>query len=92
MLFRSPLDLCWRFAKESDDRFEGVEWVPAPTTGSPILPQVVAWIDCTVEHVYDIGDHWFVLGRVQDLDHADPWMNPMVFFRGQVGGYSSPPG
>ena len=75
-----------------DDRFDGVDWHPAPVTGSPILPGVVAWIDCAVEHVYDVGDHWFVVGRVEALEHADPWPNPMVFFRGQVGGYSSPPG
>ena len=37
VLADDQVDLCWRFAKESDDRFEGVEWVLAPTTGSPIL-------------------------------------------------------
>jgi flavin reductase (DIM6/NTAB) family NADH-FMN oxidoreductase RutF len=58
--------------------------------GQPDPPGVGAWIDCTVEQVHDIGDHWFVVGRVQELDHTDPWPNPMVFFRGQVGGYSSP--
>jgi flavin reductase (DIM6/NTAB) family NADH-FMN oxidoreductase RutF len=85
-------ELCWRFAKEADDRFDGIDWCPAPATGCPILPGVEAWIDCTVEQVHDVGDHWFVVGRVQELEHADPWPNPMVFFRGQVGGYSSPPG
>ena len=90
VLADDQVDLCWRFAKEADDRFDGIDWEPAPYTGSPILPGVGAWIDCTVEQVHDIGDHWFVVGRVQELDHTDPWPNPMVFFRGQVGGYSSP--
>ena len=90
VLADDQVDLCWRFAKEADDRFDGIDWEPAPCTGSPILPGVGAWIDCTVEQVHDIGDHWFVVGRVQELDHTDPWPNPMVFFRGQVGGYSSP--
>jgi flavin reductase (DIM6/NTAB) family NADH-FMN oxidoreductase RutF len=90
VLADDQVDYCWRFAKEADDRFDGIRWEPAPVTGSPILPGVVAWIDCTVERELDAGDHWLVVGRVEALDHADPWPNPMVFFRGQVGGYSSP--
>ena len=90
ILSDEQIELCWRFAKESDDRFDGLDWTPAPATGCPILPDVGAWIDCTVEQTHDVGDHWFVVGRVQALDHTDPWLNPMVFFRGQIGGYSSP--
>ncbi len=91
VLADDQVELCWRFAKEADDRFEGVEWTPAPATGCPILAGAGAWIDCEVEQVHDIGDHWFVVGRVLALDHADPWPNPMVFYRGKIGGYSSPP-
>jgi flavin reductase (DIM6/NTAB) family NADH-FMN oxidoreductase RutF len=84
-------DLCWRFAKDVDGRYDGVEWVPAPT-GSPILPGVVAWIDCAVEHVYEMGDHWFVLGRVREMAHAADVSNAMVFFRGKVAGIDMPTG
>ena len=30
-------ELCWRFAKESEGRYEGIDWKAAPS-GSPILP------------------------------------------------------
>jgi flavin reductase (DIM6/NTAB) family NADH-FMN oxidoreductase RutF len=82
-------DLCWRFAKDVEGRYDGVEWVPAPT-GSPILPGVVAWIDCAIEHVYEMGDHWFVLGRVREMAHAAEVSNAMVFFRGKVAGIDMP--
>lgn len=85
-------DLCWRFAKEpsaGETRFEGLECVPAPT-GSPILPGVVGWIDCDIEHVYEMGDHWFVLGRVRELAHSADVSDAMVFFRGKVAGISMP--
>ena len=42
--------------------------VRAASTGSPIIERAVAWIDCEVEHVYEMGDHFFVLGRVVALD------------------------
>ncbi len=87
-------DLCWRFAKSGAEhtRFEGVRWHPAPS-GSPILDRAVAWIDCTVEEVYTMGDHYFVLGRVRyldaDADHDGLPPRPLVFFRGAIGGFSS---
>jgi flavin reductase (DIM6/NTAB) family NADH-FMN oxidoreductase RutF len=82
-------ELCWRFAKESEGRFDGIDWVPAPS-GLPLLPGVVAWMDCVVEHVYEMGDHWFVLGRVEDLAHADDVNDAMIFFRGKVAGINLP--
>jgi flavin reductase (DIM6/NTAB) family NADH-FMN oxidoreductase RutF len=92
VLADDQVDFCWRFAREAENRFDGIQWWRSPATGSPILPGVVAWIDCETADIYDVGDHWFVVGRVLDLEHSDPWPNPMVFFRGQIGGYTSPPG
>lgn len=80
-------DICWRFAKEpaegEDSKFVGLSWTPS-STGSPILPGVIGWIDCTVESVVEAGDHWFVLGRVVDLAHGSDVTDAMVFFRGKV--------
>jgi 3-hydroxy-9,10-secoandrosta-1,3,5(10)-triene-9,17-dione monooxygenase reductase component len=78
-------DLCWRFARETDDKFAGVGW-HAGGTGAPILDGVLAWIDCTIEHVHDGGDHWFVVGRVVALDAARE-AGPLLFFRGKLGGF-----
>jgi flavin reductase (DIM6/NTAB) family NADH-FMN oxidoreductase RutF len=76
-------ELCWRFAKPGDDKFDGVSWQPAPETASPILDGVVGWIDCRIEEVVDAGDHWFVLGRVMGMDCREA--APMLFFRGKIG-------
>jgi flavin reductase (DIM6/NTAB) family NADH-FMN oxidoreductase RutF len=88
----SQTDLCWKFAKSGTEatRFDGVAWHAAPS-GAPVIERAVAWIDCTVEEVYEMGDHYFVLGRVTSLDvDADengPPM-PLVFFRGTIGGFA----
>ncbi len=87
-------DLCWKFAKSGTEstRFDGVEWHEAPS-GAPVLARAVAWIDCQVEQVYEMGDHYFVLGRVTaldaDADHDGLPPQPLVFYRGTIGGFAA---
>jgi flavin reductase (DIM6/NTAB) family NADH-FMN oxidoreductase RutF len=76
-------EACWRFAKEGDDKFAGVEWLPSEG-GSPVLPGSIAWIDCEIDSETVMGDHTCVVGRVTSLDHAEEVENAMVFFRGKV--------
>jgi 3-hydroxy-9,10-secoandrosta-1,3,5(10)-triene-9,17-dione monooxygenase reductase component len=87
-------DLCWKFAKSGTEttRFDGVKWHQAPS-GSPVIDRAVAWIDCSVEDVHTMGDHYFVLGRVialdADADHDGLPPQPLVFYRGTIGGISA---
>lgn len=76
-------EMCWRFAKEGDDKFAGIEWLPS-AGGSPVLPGSIAWIDCEIDAETVMGDHTCVVGRVTSLDHAEEVENVMVFFRGKV--------
>jgi flavin reductase (DIM6/NTAB) family NADH-FMN oxidoreductase RutF len=81
-------ELCWTFAKSDIDQpFEGVAWSPAPVTGSPILDGAIAWMDCTIEQVVEAGDHHFVMGLIQEFDHAHPDSEPvpLLFYRGKLG-------
>ncbi|MGK2957525.1 MAG: flavin reductase family protein [Acidimicrobiales bacterium] len=73
-------DVCRGFASKSDDKFAGVGW-HAASTGSPLLDGVLAWIDCTIESVVDIGDHELCVGRVVGLGVGHEGA-PLVFFRG----------
>jgi flavin reductase (DIM6/NTAB) family NADH-FMN oxidoreductase RutF/DNA-binding IclR family transcriptional regulator len=81
-------DVCRRFASRIPDKFEGVDWTPAPG-GSPILEGVVAWIECSFHDVVDGGDHWIVLGTVEDLQVSRPSL-PLLFFQGGYGRFSPP--
>ena len=76
-------EVCWRFAKEGDDKFAGVDWLPSEG-GSPVLPGSIAWIDCEIDSETEMGDHTCVVGRVTSLDHAEEVLDAMVFFRGKV--------
>jgi 3-hydroxy-9,10-secoandrosta-1,3,5(10)-triene-9,17-dione monooxygenase reductase component len=56
-----------RFAISGGDKFADVSWSPSPATGSPLLDDVAAWIDCRIYERYEAGDHWLVLGEVLEL-------------------------
>jgi 3-hydroxy-9,10-secoandrosta-1,3,5(10)-triene-9,17-dione monooxygenase reductase component len=83
-------DQCWlssRFASSSANRFEGVEWELSPE-GSPILPGIAAWVDCTHEQEFLTGDHYLVVGRVSALNASS--RRPLLYFQGEyasVGGH-----
>ena len=84
ILAADQLTLCGVMASKADDKFDGVEWAAASGSGAPILPDIVAYIDCSVEQIVEFGDHNLIVGRVLALDTASA-ENPMVFYAGQYG-------
>jgi 3-hydroxy-9,10-secoandrosta-1,3,5(10)-triene-9,17-dione monooxygenase reductase component len=76
------------FSVSGGDTFDGVPWRPAGS-GSPIIDGVVAWIDCEIEDVAETGDHYVVLGRVQDFDVLSG-RSPLVFFQSTYRRPSNP--
>jgi len=75
------------FASKEPDKFRGIGWEPTPGTGSPKLLDVLASIDCTIEHVHDAGDHEIAVGRVLALE-VEREAGPLVFFRGGYGKFA----
>jgi flavin reductase (DIM6/NTAB) family NADH-FMN oxidoreductase RutF len=45
------------------DRFQEIEWFTAQT-GAPILPGVLGWLDCRLQHAIAAGDHTVFMGKV----------------------------
>lgn len=70
-----------RFASRIEDKFDGVAWTPT-SGGVPLLEGVVGWVDCAVHAVYEAGDHYLVIGRVEDLGEGDA-AQPLLFHQGQ---------
>lgn len=81
VLGADQLDLCKRFAARADDKFAELAHDHTPS-GMPLLSDAIAWLDCTVERVEEIGDHYLVVGAVEALDRRDEG-TPLLFFRGQ---------
>jgi 3-hydroxy-9,10-secoandrosta-1,3,5(10)-triene-9,17-dione monooxygenase reductase component len=66
-------------------KFDGVGWRPSTATGSPLLDDVVGYVDCEVQAVHEAGDHYIVVGRVLDLGPGDA-PDPLLYFRGRYTG------
>jgi 3-hydroxy-9,10-secoandrosta-1,3,5(10)-triene-9,17-dione monooxygenase reductase component len=69
-----------RFATTGVDKYAGVSWTPAPSTGAPRLDGSLAWIDCTIHAVHRAGDHDVVIGRVREMVEG-PSDTPLLFYR-----------
>ncbi|WP_420145750.1 flavin reductase family protein [Sphingobium sp.] len=78
--------LCRQIAAPGPDKFTGVSHRTS-ANGSPILDDVVAWIDCTLDAVHEAGDHDIVVGRVVALEVDRPG-SPLLFFQGNYGEFS----
>ena len=65
--------------------WDGVRHRHGPT-GTPRLEEVLAVMECTVEHRLPGGDHEIVVGRVRHIQTSASPSAPLVFYR---GGYTS---
>ena len=74
-------ELARRFGVSGPDKFASVSWSPDPS-GLPILAGVLTWASCTIETMYEAGDHYVVIGRVSCLGDSTAG-NPLLFYRGR---------
>jgi len=65
------------------DRFAGLGW-ELGRAGVPRLTDALAWLGCEIVAEHPAGDHWIVVGRVDDMRIA-PVGEPLVFFAGAYG-------
>jgi 3-hydroxy-9,10-secoandrosta-1,3,5(10)-triene-9,17-dione monooxygenase reductase component len=70
------------FAQKGVDRFSRIGWRAGDR--GPILDDVHAYLDCTIEAVHDAGDHEIVVGRVHQLG-LDAKAGPLLFYQGRYG-------
>jgi flavin reductase (DIM6/NTAB) family NADH-FMN oxidoreductase RutF len=61
--------------------FEDVDSIPGPRTGCPVLPEALAWFECSLSAVYDGGDHSIFLGEIVTLGHGTD-EDALLFFAG----------
>ena len=62
------------------DRFAGLDW-ELGRAGVPLLTDALASLECVIVAEHPAGDHWIVVGRVDDL-RVSPIKDPLVFFAG----------
>jgi 3-hydroxy-9,10-secoandrosta-1,3,5(10)-triene-9,17-dione monooxygenase reductase component len=72
-----------RAAPAGADRFADIEW-ELGRGGVPLLTDALASLECETVAEHPAGDHWIVVGRVDDL-RISPITEPLVFFAGAFG-------
>ena len=80
--------LARRFSREDpEERFTDLE-VRTGETGVPIVTGVLGWAECRLWKSVEAGDHYILVGRVEEcgVDDDGP---PLVFFQGSFGTVSS---
>jgi 3-hydroxy-9,10-secoandrosta-1,3,5(10)-triene-9,17-dione monooxygenase reductase component len=86
ILASDQMHLCRQISGSGPDKFFGVSH-RVSANGSPILDDVVAWIDCSLDATHEAGDHDIVIGRVVALEVDRP-DRPLLFFQGNYGEFS----
>jgi len=75
-------ELANKFAKSSEDKFVGVDWVPG-LGSAPLLTESVANFQCRSVNRYYGGDHVIFLGAVEAYSYNR--REPLLFARGGYG-------
>lgn len=86
ILSEAQESLCRAFAVSGGDKFSGIGWSAGPS-GSPVIHDSLAWIDCTIGQVHEAGDHLLVLGHVVEMGYGRG--KPLIFYRGGFGGFDA---
>jgi flavin reductase (DIM6/NTAB) family NADH-FMN oxidoreductase RutF len=77
VLHEEQKDLSTCFARSGYDRFQGVKWSPGET-GAPVLPEVLATLECAVTQMIEAGDHVVVIGEALRAGWRDG--QPLIYF------------
>lgn len=83
-------DLGKRFAgllPDITDRFAGLA-ITTRQTGSPILTDTLAWMDCRIHQTVEAGDHTVIIGEILDSQVAANPTAPLLYFNRQWGHFT----
>ncbi|MBI3209815.1 MAG: flavin reductase family protein [Candidatus Solibacter usitatus] len=75
-------ELADRFARNADQRFDGVSWTYGAST-APVLDEVLAAIECATWRIIEAGDHAIFIGEVAALTIGEG--EPLLYFRSSYG-------
>lgn len=62
-------------------QFKGVDWLPGPRTGAPLLAGSLGWLECDLADFHEAGDHSVFFGTVLSASRG-PAGQGLLFFNG----------
>ena len=83
ILSGEQINISNKFARQSADKWHGVEWQESPL-GNPIIDGSLHWLDCEIHAEHTAGDHLIVIGEVKALNLQEMTATqPLLYFKGQ---------
>ena len=79
-------DLSNHFAQSRHDLFEGIEYSRS-SVGTPLLPGILACLECRTDAIHDCGDHHIIVGEVETYRDRDD--EPLLFYGGNYAAIES---
>ncbi|MEA2384031.1 MAG: 3-hydroxy-9,10-secoandrosta,3,5(10)-triene-9,17-dione monooxygenase reductase component [Solirubrobacteraceae bacterium] len=73
-------ELCRLFSRKGADRFADIGYTMS-ASGSPVLDDVIAYLECRIDAIHDAGDHFITVGEVLTLGVKQE-TTPLVFYDG----------
>jgi flavin reductase (DIM6/NTAB) family NADH-FMN oxidoreductase RutF len=72
-----------QFARKGTDKWAGIDWSPS-SNGNPLIAGTLMWLDCDIYAEYEIGDHYVVIGSVNEMS-SEAWHvgQPLLYFKGK---------
>jgi flavin reductase (DIM6/NTAB) family NADH-FMN oxidoreductase RutF/pimeloyl-ACP methyl ester carboxylesterase len=70
-----------RFAGKGEDRFAETKW-EVGEYGAPVLLGSLGVFECERDSLYEAGDHFILVGRVEKASF-EPRRDPLLYFRGK---------
>jgi flavin reductase (DIM6/NTAB) family NADH-FMN oxidoreductase RutF len=69
------------YGPQPDARFTGIQHDVA-VTGSPVLRDALAWFDCRVSSVQEVGDHLLIIGQAEAVGVSPDTDDPLISYEG----------
>jgi flavin reductase (DIM6/NTAB) family NADH-FMN oxidoreductase RutF/DNA-binding MarR family transcriptional regulator len=80
VLAADQVEVSQLFGSGHEQRFELAPWV-AGAGGAPLIKGAIAHLECRLVKVYEGGDHWILIGQVEQYTRFAG--EPLVFAQGQ---------
>jgi len=83
VLAQTQLGVSNQFACKGTDKWAGIDW-GLSRNRSPVIDGSLMWLDCDLEAEYEAGDHYIVVGRVNEMSTPEwPQGEPLLYYKGQ---------
>ncbi len=88
ILSTEQLPVCRALSRKGDEKFNGVDYERSPL-GTPRIAGATAWIDCEVLSEVVAGDHYMIVGSIEELVPGSG--DALLFKGGKFGDFNQWP-